>query len=71
MSSALNNAMEIFDALSLEEKEYAVEQIKRRIIEARREKIHQTGKQAIEDYKLGKLKGYSNIDDLMEALNAP
>ena len=63
--------MEIFDALSLEEKEYAVEQIKRRIIEARREEIHQTGKQAIEDYKLGKLKGYSNIDDLMEALNAP
>ena len=70
MSSTLNNVMENFSALSLEDKEYASEQIKKILVEARREEIYKNYKISKKEHEEGKLKAYTDLNEMRQALNA-
>ena len=63
----INTFLDNFNALLLEEKEFAIDIIKKAFAEAEREAIFKRTKKAIENYKKGKVK-QGNIQDLYQDL---
>ncbi len=55
--------------LSFEEREQLMDVIERSLIDERRKEILKNGEEARRAYKNGELKAYTNVDDLMKALN--
>lgn len=63
----INTLIDDFNALLLEEKEFALELIKKAFAEAEREAIYKTAKKATENYKKGKVK-QGSVQDLYKDL---
>lgn len=55
--------------LSFEEREQLMDVIERSLIDERRREIFENGEEARRAYKNGELTAYTNVDDLMKALN--
>ncbi len=55
--------------LSFEEREELADVIERSLVEERRQQIFENGEEARRAYSNGELKAYTNVDDLMVALD--
>jgi len=55
-NTALNNIIDNFSHLMLDDKEYTLDILKKQIIEAKRDAINKRAKEAIANYKKGKIK---------------
>ena len=68
MSNKVNDILEEFDSLSIEEQETVVEIEKKRLTEKKRRLLIDAVKEAEEEYKSGNLKPES-IDEIMKAID--
>ncbi len=66
-NTSLSRLVEDFNELAFEDKEYAVELIRKQLIEAKREGIVRRAKEAMSNLKQGKVKRGS-IGDLLKDL---
>lgn len=55
--------------LTYDEREELIDVIQHSLVEERREEILRNGEEAMRAYRNGDLKFYSNVDDLMAALD--
>jgi len=69
MAVTINQVLQEFDQLSLEDKEYVKETVDKILIEERREELFHRSEEAMESYKTGKSKA-GTVADLMKDLNA-
>lgn len=68
MRNKVNDILEEFDSLSLEEQETVLDIEKKRLIEKKRQLLIQEVKEGEEEYKSGKLKPKS-VDDIMKEID--
>jgi hypothetical protein len=68
MSGKLNNILEEFDSLSLEEQETILEIEKKRMIERKRKQLVKDVEEAEREFKSGNLKPES-VEDIMKAID--
>jgi len=68
MSRKINNLLENFDTLTIEEQEAVIDIEKKRLIERKREELKNNVKEAENEFSSGKLKSES-IDDIMKAID--
>jgi len=66
-TTKVNEVIEGFMGLSYEDKEYAVEIVEKQLVEIKREKIAQRAKEAMANYRKGKVKA-GNVKELYEDL---
>jgi len=67
--SALNKLIDDFSGLSFEDREYALELIRKQFVEAKREAIFKRAKEAHSNLKKGRVKRGS-LQDLMKDLES-
>jgi hypothetical protein len=68
MAVTINQVLQEFDQLSLEDKEYVKETVDKLLIEEKREELFRRSEEAMESYKAGKSKTGSAAD-LLKDLN--
>ena len=68
-TTSLNRLIEDFNELPFEDREYAVELIRKQLIEAKRERIAGRAKEAMSNLKKGKVKRGSGEDLLKDLEN--
>jgi hypothetical protein len=68
-TTSLNRLIEDFNELPFEDREYAVELIRKQLIEAKRERIADRAKEAMSNLKKGKVKRGSSEDLLKDLEN--
>jgi hypothetical protein len=68
MSGKLNNILEEFDSLSLEEQETILEIEKKRMIERKRKQLMKDVEEAEQEFKSGNLKPES-VEEIMKAID--
>ena len=66
-TTKINEVVEGFMGLSYADKEYAVKIIEKQLVEIKREKIAQRAKEAMANYRKGKVKA-GNVKELYEDL---
>ena len=69
-AATLNDALEVFGQLSLEDQQMMLEIAKKRRIEAWRKEVAAYGRKALADSKAGRLKSYS-AEELIRLLSFP
>lgn len=69
MAVTINQVLQEFDQLSLEDKEYVKETVDKILIEEKREELFRRSEEAMENYKSGNSK-VGTASDLMKDLNA-
>jgi len=69
MPATVQKALDLLDELSLTDRQYVIDVERQRIIEERRKEIHAHSVEAEGQLQEGKLKAYSNVSDLIKALN--
>ncbi|MCK4763318.1 MAG: hypothetical protein KAW12_14060 [Candidatus Aminicenantes bacterium] len=68
MNAAIDHVLDEVSKYSLGDKELIVDILKKRLVEEKREMIYKDYRQAMKDYRDGKVKSGS-ADDLFNALN--
>lgn len=68
MENKINNVLEEFDSLTIEEQEVVVDIEKKRLIERKRELLVKNVIEAEEEFASGKMKSQS-VDDIMKAID--
>ncbi len=69
MSTNFAGVVDEVRELSFEERQELIDVLEQSLIEERRVKIYNNGKEARRAFSNGELKTYSSIDDLTKALN--
>ncbi len=69
MSTNFAGVVDEVRQLSLEERRELIDVLEQSIIDERREDILENGEDAKRAFRKGELKLYSDVDDLMQALN--
>ena len=67
MGTRINDLLENFDTLTIDEQELVISIERKRLIERKREELFNTIKEAEEEYKSGTLKS-ENVDEIMKAI---
>ena len=68
-NTSLNKFIDNFNELSFDDREYAIELIKKQMIEARREKIFQRAKEAATNLRKGRVKKGTAVDLMRDLEN--
>ena len=68
MENKINNVLEEFDSLTIEEQEVVVDIEKKRLIERKRELLVKNVKEAEDEFESGKMKS-QNFDDIMKTID--